>query len=107
MPIEREALSYDARVAPESPLPKAMTEHNHARPVRTVFLGGKGAAENRRNAEERKQTGGDSLALNAFGITASGQAETIASKNGNVRERPVLFAPVNEVGWRYVVTWKP
>ena len=88
------------RVAVEALLPQPIADHGDARSVGTIVGGGNRAAEQRANAEHRKEFGGHSLVVQAHGFAHASQCQRVAEPHCDVVERVIVALPVEPVRGR-------
>ena len=95
--IERERLANDIRISAKPSLPESGTQ-NHDMIPRIVLVRQEGAAENWLNAEQRKQVGRDSLALNVRGLlSVRERSHALICINSDALENAIQCAPIGKI----------
>ncbi len=73
--VQHDLLPDNLRISAKAPLPKRVADDDCCRSVGPIFIRQKAAPQHRHNTQHRKEAGGDTRALDAFGFSASGERE--------------------------------
>ena len=98
--IELNSVADDAPISAKSPLPQAVTEHNHIPSVWAVFGSGKSPSCNHRRTQDRKIIGAYMHTLDLFRLIAARQVQSGASAvvRGSLPKDARLLPPDIELG---------
>lgn len=98
--VNDNAAADNVAIGSEMIAPEVVAQHNHVALAGLIFVGRKGAAEQRLDAKQGKEVRGDGCGLDGFGTFRAADGEGSKAVGCHVLKRGVLALPVQIVGGR-------